>query len=48
MLHYSQNANERGELSSDLIEVGIDLKDFQPNHEWDIVSEKIIFFGKYL
>ncbi len=39
-MHYSQWSNDEGELAdsnSDLIEIGIDLKDFQPNHEWDIV-----------
>jgi hypothetical protein len=40
LMHYSQWSNDEDELadsSSDLIEIGIDLKDFQPNHEWDIV-----------
>ena len=41
IIHHAQYANERGQLSSDLIEIGIDLQDFQPNHEWDIV--KFIF-----
>ena len=51
-MHYSQWSNEEeGELdsSSDLIEIGIDLKDFQPNHEWDIVIYfTFIFYLVYI
>ena len=41
LIHCSQLLSESGEFSNDSIEIGIDLQDFQQNHEWDIVNDFI-------
>lgn len=38
MVHSLQPLNEKGEITSEHIAVGMDLYDFYQSHEWDIMS----------
>ena len=38
LVHSLQPTNERGEITSEHIAIGMDLHDFYQSHEWDIMS----------